>query len=321
MSAIRWVSGVVAAALAAGTAISVIALRDTRQHTASLEAESRLVATGRGDMEYMVWGAGPPVLVVHGAGGGFDQGRLLARNLGPSGVTWISVSRFGYLRSQLPEARTPADQAQAFADLLDALDVGQVRILAMSGGVPPALHFSERHPDRVAGMVLLSPAPFTPFGPDVEDRPIPDWVYGAMLGNDIVYWLLTRFARGGLEQAFDARPDLKKGIAAEEAAFVDDLIDGFLPASRRVEGVNNERAAVCPDMVYRLEDIKAPTLLIHARDDRLNPFAVAQAIADRLPNARLIAFERGGHLLLGHHAEIRRLTDAFLSNPGPREGD
>jgi pimeloyl-ACP methyl ester carboxylesterase len=302
-------------AFAAVAIVSVIALREARLRTAALEAESRLVNTRYGSMEYAVWGEGPPVLVVHGAGGGFDQGRLLAEALGGDRNKWISVSRFGYLRSELADDRSPVHQAHAFADLLDELNLPTVSVMAMSGGVPPALQLGELYPDRVASMVLLSSAPFTPFSPDVQGRPIPSWVYELLLGNDVVYWLLTRVARGSLEQAFDARKDLREDLSDDEEAFISQLVDGFLPGSRRVAGVRNEIAAVDPDLVYRLEAIEAPTLVIHARDDRLNPFAVAEAIADGLPNARLVSLEDGGHLLLRHHAEVRQLTTSFLSDP------
>lgn len=37
-------------------------------------AGSQVVTTPCGTIEYAVKGAGPPLLVVHGAGGGYDQG-------------------------------------------------------------------------------------------------------------------------------------------------------------------------------------------------------------------------------------------------------
>ena len=40
---------------------------------------SRAVASPFGDIEYSRGGAGPTVLVIHGSGGGFDQGKLLPR--------------------------------------------------------------------------------------------------------------------------------------------------------------------------------------------------------------------------------------------------
>lgn len=319
MRVLKWLGYLLSAVFVAGAAITVIALRESRQRIEALEAGSRLVQTRHGALEYTVWGDGPPVLVIHGAGGGFDQGRLLAAALGGDGFTWISVSRFGYLRSDLTDRRSPADQAHAFADLLDELDLPKAGVLAMSGGVPPALQLAELHPGRVDRMVLLSPAPFTPFGPDVEGRPIPTWLYRVLLGNDVGYWLLTRVAHGALEQAFDARADLRHGLPADEEDFIRRLVDGFLPATGRLAGLNNEGAAVDPAMAYRLETIEAPTLVVHARDDRLNPFAVAEAIAERVPAAKLVALDAGGHLLLGHHAEIRTLGAGFLSHRGTSE--
>ena len=190
-------------------ATSLWALAETRKRIATLEAERSLTQTQHGAIEYVAWGEGKPVLVIHGAGGGFDQGRLLARAIGGDGFRWISISRFGYLGSAMPKAPSTAAQAEAFVGLLDALGVERVNILAMSGGVPPSLKFAEMFPDRVDRMMLSSSAPFTPFRPVVEDRPIPTWAYSALLGNDVFYWVLTKVARGQLEEAFDARADLR----------------------------------------------------------------------------------------------------------------
>ncbi len=148
----------------------------------------------------------------------------------------------------------------------------------MSGGVPPALKFAEMFPDRTDRLVLLSSAPFTPFSPVVEDRPIPTWAYTTLLGNDAVYWALTKVARGPLRSAFDARGDLMADVPANELQFVDRLINGFLPASARLAGVENEGAAVDSRAEYRLEAIRAPTLILHTRDDSLNPAAVGEQL-------------------------------------------
>lgn len=300
--------------LCALLALSVLAMAETRARIAELEAERSLAEARHGPIEYMSWGEGPPVLVVHGAGGGFDQGRLLAQAIGGDGLRWIAVSRFGCLGSAMPDEASTAAQAEAFVDLLDTLGVERVSILAMSGGVPPSLKFAEMFPERVERMMLLSSAPFTPFTPAVEDRPIPTWAYSALLGNDVVYWTLTKVARGQLAEAFDARADLREGLSDQEALFVRDLIDTFLPASRRLDGVNNEGAAVDPAAIYDLEHIRAEVLVVHARDDRLNPFEVGETIAARIPRSRLLALDRGGHLLLGRHAELRREFEQLRAN-------
>jgi pimeloyl-ACP methyl ester carboxylesterase len=319
MSLFRWI--LVAAVLVAGGGIltTVLALRETSRRAESLENARSLSETRHGQIEYASWGEGPPVLVIHGAGGGFDQGRLLAEAMGGDGFRWIAPSRFGYLDSALPAHPSTAAQAEAFADLLDSLRIDRVNILAMSGGVPPALKFAEMYPDRTDRMVLLSSAPFTPFSPDIEDRPMPTWAYGALLGNDVVYWTLTKLARGSLESAFDARPDLRADLPMAEEAFIRGLVDTFLPASRRLAGVQNEAAAVDPRATYNLEAIRAPVLVVHARDDRLNPVEVGETISTRIAGSQYLRFERGGHLLLGHHSEISERLGHFLRAEGTNE--
>lgn len=260
--------------------IILLAARETGKRIAHLEAERSLFNTRHGTIEYLVWGEGPHVLVVHGAGGGFDQGRLLAESLGGEGLTFISVSRFGYLGSDLSEVPSTRAQAEALVDLLDHLGVDQAHVLAMSGGVPPALKLAELFPNRTGRMALLSSAPFTPFTPEVEGRPVPTWVYSALLGNDTVYWALTKNARRQLEEAFDARADLIGNLPSEEQTFVRSLVEGFLPASRRLSGVNNEGSAghspVAPNTANRhignIRSLYGDYFKHVGEEERPNPF-------------------------------------------------
>ncbi|MGM9455060.1 alpha/beta fold hydrolase [Legionella bozemanae] len=47
-------------------------------------------------MEYITYGAGKPVLIIHGGGGGYDQALLLFRRYMPEGFQIICPSRPGY---------------------------------------------------------------------------------------------------------------------------------------------------------------------------------------------------------------------------------
>ena len=307
------VAGIAAAILVIlmGAALT-LARTEAMERADALARQSELARTPQGAVEYAIEGEGPPVLVIHGAGGGFDQGLLLAEAVGGPGRRWISVSRFGYLRSPLPEDASTVAQAQALADLLTELEVEQVDVLAMSGGAPPALQLAARHPERVRSMVLLSPAPFTPFGGDVEGRPVPPAVYTAIAGSDVGFWVMKRLAPGTLRAAFDARPELLEA-APEDTGFVDRLVDGFQPASGRLAGLRNEIAAVDPQAAYDLEAIRAPVLVVHAADDRLNPVAIGEAIAARISGAKFLRYDTGGHLLLGHHGDLREAIPEFLT--------
>jgi pimeloyl-ACP methyl ester carboxylesterase len=100
------------------------------------------------------------------------------------------------------------------------------------------------------------------------------------------------------------------------------MVAAFLPVTARLDGVRNEGAAIAPSVPDPLDAITAPILLLHARDDRLAPFESAARVAARVPTAELVAFDSGGHLLLGHHAEIAARVDAFWRRhlPSREEG-
>lgn len=307
------VAGIAAAILVVLMGLALTMARtEAMQRAEALAGQSELARTSLGTVEYAIRGEGPPVLVIHGAGGGFDQGLLLAEAVGGPGRRWISVSRFGYLRSPLPEDASTAAQADALAALLTELEIERVDVLAMSGGAPPALQLAARHPERVGAMVLLSPAPFTPFGGDVEGRPVPAAVYTAIAGSDVGFWVMKRLAPGMLRSAFDARPELLEATP-EDTGFVDRLVDGFQPASGRLAGLRNEIAAIDPQTEYDLEAIRAPVLVVHAADDRLNPVAIGETIAARISGAAFIRYDTGGHLLLGHHDDLQEAIPEFLT--------
>lgn len=277
-------------------------LRAIRQE---LSQSSALAPTRHGALEYVRWGDGPAVLVIHGAGGGHDHGRLIAERFGGDGFDWIAVSRFGYLRSALPQQPTTAAQAEACADLLDTLGVPQVFILAMSGGVPPALQFATLYPQRTSGLLLLSSAPYTPLGTAEQDLPLPAWAYQALFRSNFPYWLITKLAPHRLNAVFDVTPELSARMNSEDRAFLAAMVAGFQPVSERTAGLANEGAAIATDAHYALDQIGAPTLVVHARDDRINTHAIAEHTAQGIAGAELLSLADGGHLLLGHHDMVR----------------
>jgi hypothetical protein len=60
-----------------------------------------VVQTRCGPIEYAEAGQGVPLLMVHGSGGGHDQGIAFAGALAQQGVRVIAMSRFGYLRTPM----------------------------------------------------------------------------------------------------------------------------------------------------------------------------------------------------------------------------
>ncbi len=307
---------------AAAVVVHLVYARDLRAARLRVASGAAVVETRLGPVEFASWGEGPAVLVVHGAGGGHDQGRLIARAFGGDGFRWIAPSRFGYLRSPLPQDASPAAQADVFAALLDAIGIDRAGVLAMSGGVPPALQFARRHPGRAAALVLIASAPVTQLGAAGQSPPAPAWVYDALFASDFPYWLLQTLAPGRLEAMFDAPNGPHAGLPPDEAAFLAAMVAGFQPVSLRAPGLANEVAAIDAGLDYALAGIATPALVIHARDDGINPFAIGAEIAREIPGAEFMPLPSGGHLLLGRHDEVAARVRAFLrrgaGNPARR---
>src|SRR5512142_2235151 len=101
------------AALGIGASIYAAYQREIRAARARIEAGSHVAATHSGPIEYATAGQGSPVLVVHGAGGGYDQGLDLGESLATKGFRMIAMSRFGYLRTPLPMDASATAQADA----------------------------------------------------------------------------------------------------------------------------------------------------------------------------------------------------------------
>lgn len=291
---------------------------DIGRINADLGAASRVVQTRYGPIEYTVWGAGPPILVIHGAGGGYDQGRLIPDHFARDGYRWISVSRFGYLRSARPTDPSTAAQAEAFADLLDALGIDRVGLVAMSGGVPPSLQFARRYPDRTAALVLLSSAPYTPMTVAAQDLPMPAWMYQQLFRYDFPFWVILKVAPASLDPIFDISSEQRAAMLPADLSFVESLKRTFLPVTRRVDGLLNEGAALDPAANYDLGAITAPALVVHARDDHINPFPIGEYTATHLAGAEFMPVDDGGHLLLGHQDAIRDTIMTFLAGHIPQ---
>ena len=84
-------------------------------------------------------------------------------------------------------------------------------------------------------------------------------------------------------------------------------IDTILPISERRLGVSIDAWISNPDMTrnfddYPIEKLSVPTLLIHAKNDRVVPYFRVKKVVDRFPDLQLVLFETGGHLLVGQNA-------------------
>lgn len=320
-----WAGGVGIAVLLLGCGLAAFAFvsyrRDVRRAHARVVTGCRVVETGCGPIEYGEIGDGPPVLAVHGAGGGFDQGIEVAQPLAGNGFRVIAMSRFGYLGTSLPADASAAAQADAHACLLDALGIERVAVVGASAGAPSSMQFALRHPERTSALVLLVPAAY-PFHVAAQSAgAAPERTSGlagrlvdAALRSDFFFWAASALARDTMLRAvLGTPPGLVRGASEGERVRIANVLDHVLPVSRRRLGLLNDLAVVTSLPRYDLERIKAPTLVIGVADCLYGTYASAQYCADNIPGARFVSYPSGGHLWVGHENDITAEVRDFLS--------
>jgi pimeloyl-ACP methyl ester carboxylesterase len=274
---------------------------------------ARVMQTAVGPIEYAALGQGAPLLSIHGAGGGFDQGVALAAGLIGDEYRVIAPSRFGYLGTPIPKDISPAAQADAHAALLATLEVEKAVVVAASAGARSAVELALRHPEKVEALVLLVPGTYAPDSPVAVDASRGSQFAFRLVnaGADFIWWTLEKLAPDMLIRFIGVPPEVVAAAPRPEQDAVMRMVESIEPLSRRFPGINIDST---PDL-HRLplETIKAPTLIISARDDLFNTLPAATFAAGLIPGAKLVVFETGGHLLVGHQEEVRGLVRDFLA--------
>lgn len=269
---------------------------------------SILIETRCGPIEYQEAGTGTPLLMVHGSGGGHDQGMAFAGKLAQRGIRVIAISRFGYLRTPMPVDASPSAQADAHVCLLDALGIGSSAVLGGSAGGPSALQMAIRHPDRVSALVLLVPLAYKPRTSADSAQPLAPWAEALLMrliGSDFLFWAGLHVARDQVIRYVLATPPEQVTVASPtERARINAILDHILPVSERAAGLRSDSVLGKSLGPSELSRVTAPTLVISVRDDGFGTYASSEYTASQIKVAKFVGFEHGGHVWVGHDDEV-----------------
>ena len=190
---------------------------------------------------------------------------------------------------------TGADLAADAAGVLDTLGRRSAHLAGISMGGALAQQVALAHPGRVDSLVLISTSPAVPGGPGrpelpamseelrdwfAAEVPLPDWTERTA----VIDYLVDYERRLEAAEYFDE---------AHVRALVARIVDrtGDMAAS-----VMNHALAEEGELVRgRLDEIAAPTLVIHGTADPLFPYGHAEALAREIPGAELLPLEGVGH--------------------------
>ncbi len=295
--------------------------RDMAEARAATLGRSEVVESPWGPIEYADVGSGPPVLMIHGSGGGFDQGLAFSAPLARQDVRIIAPSRFGYLRSAMPDDATVEMQADALDWLMRRLEIERAVIIGGSAGALSATQLALRHPERCRGLVLLVPAMYAPDrlpGANAAPDAGTQGVINAVLVSDLLFWAGMRAAPDFMTRMVLAtEPATVKAATEGERQRARSVMFHILPISARKEGLLMDSATAGTPPPWPVERIACPTLAIGARGDLYETDKAAVDAAARIPDARLVMYPDGGHLWIGHDAELWRTVGAFVRDVEP----
>jgi pimeloyl-ACP methyl ester carboxylesterase len=269
--------------------------------------------TDAGPIEYADKGAGIPLLSIHGAGGGFDQGLTNAAELLGEGFRIIAPSRFGYLRTPVPRDASPAAQADAHAALLSKLKLPKAIVIGVSAGARSAVELAIRHPDVVASLILIVPGTYSPTSPvsvgPGRGNKFAFWAVNH--GGNFAWWIAEKIAPSMLIRFLGVRPELVAAMPQTERDRVMSIVRSIEPLSLRFPGINVDSNTELRELP--LGTITAPTLIVSVRDDGFNTLPAAEFAASKIPDAKLVVYDSGGHLMVGQGKSVRATVRSFLA--------
>lgn len=250
---------------------------------------------------------GPAIILLHGLGASLESWYFNVDALGQEFRVFApDMVYFG--KSAKPE-REPqhADFVEFSARFMDTFGIERAVLVGNSMGGAVAAKTAILHPERVAGLVLVDAAGF---------------------GPELAWWLRLRtivdmrpsgtpppwLARIGLRAIFDD-PSRISDDALELLMSVEQDAES-MKVARRVLNIGVDWRGLKPYMLQEIRDaadqIRAPTLIVWGKQDRVVPVRHAFIARQKIPNARLHLFERCGHTpQLEYPAQFNALIKEF----------
>ncbi len=236
------------------------------------------ITVGTQRINYVMLGKqGLPVIFVHGAGSShllwWNQMRALEPFARP-----LALDLPGHGRSDLPGRDTITAYADVILGLLDALALERAVVVGHSMGGAIVQMLALDHPDRVAGLVLI--------GTGARLRVMPAVLNGILQDfNNTVHLIIENGYAPGLDPVMRQRAEDELRACSPQITH-DDFV-----------------ACNAFDIMSRVGEIRAPTIVICGREDKMAPPKYSEFLASKIPHAHLILLEGAGHFVMLEQAD------------------
>jgi pimeloyl-ACP methyl ester carboxylesterase len=221
------------------------------------------------------------ILLIHGLGGSAESWKNNIDVLGRD-FHVFAPDLIGFGHSDKPEMLYTVKAFTKFiADFLDAVGIKKTNVVGSSMGGQIAAEFAIAHPNKVEKLVLISPAGIPP---------------KSFKGTKE----LKSYVR-----MFDAKDfeDVRKAVTpvdSDRSAITDEYVKSvyqyaMMNGAKQAFMSSLKESASAPRLANRLNSIKAKTLVIWGKDDRLIPVKYCEPFITKMENCKLLLIEKCGH--------------------------
>ena len=253
---------------------------------------------------------GTPVIFCHGWPSSRTMAQLADEPARALGIRIISPDRPGISGSSMQLDRKLSDWPSVVERLVNELEIGEFRILAISGGAPYAYATAVAVPERVRAIAIVGGViPFAELKNFRGLLPLYRWMLAFYRDRPQLLRWSFHMARPFL--SFRApirfRPLLLKLLLmrpCDAASLRDDAaFEAIFESQRRawrgsVEGVMIDAQIYAQPWGFTIEDVRVPVRLWHGMEDRAFAFRLAEKIANRFPDCKSRFIQHEGHYSL-----------------------
>ncbi|WCB93984.1 esterase/lipase [Baekduia alba] len=231
--------------------------------------------------------AGPPVVLLHGLTATHRYVVMGSKALQRAGHDVLAYDARGHGASDPAPSPSAYEYADLAADLLSVMDAAGIERAVLAGasmGAHTAVRVALAHPERVAGLVIVTPAY------DPEDWP-----------GDLVRWdaLSDGLRAGGVDGFVEAYGESGPPTPEKWKATLQTVLRQRLGAHEHQDAVADALKVVPRSRPFTSRDelraIAAPTVVVadHDEPDPGHPLRVGELYASLIPGARLVVEDEG----------------------------
>jgi len=285
----------------------------TYQEAAAISWEGRSEFVNLVDHQVHIITAGNPdndrlIVLLHGFGASSLTWQQVLEPLGQAAYV-VAFDRAAFGFTERPTSfgdlnpYSAAGQLKVIDGLVDLYGADkEVVILGHSAGGALALGYALDYPDKVDSLILEAPAVYGTGG----SPSWLNWVFSIPQIDHLGPLAVASIASSGLDLLVESYTDPSMITAEVQASYTAPLkIDGWERAFWEFN-----KAPRSLNLVERLDDLRAPTLIITGDDDRVVATADSIKLNGDLPGSELVIIEGAGHL--PNEEKPQEFVDAVL---------